>query len=246
MIVENRDGQRLGKVEDFIVDTRSGNVDYALVSSSHGLGLRRRFHILPPQLLSAATAKKGVLELDIGYTRWQHAPRFKMTDLAAVSSSQQKEQIYSYFSQSVTNQPVHTPERHTTTGHLEFATLIIGMKVANRQHQPLGHFSDLLVDLSGQRTVLAVVIPDRAIVESGSFAVPLSLLRPSGATRLLILDASRKRFADAPILDEQSWTKDSAGGAGTIYRFPDGAIGAEHRSASEVSEQNSFALIRLR
>jgi sporulation protein YlmC with PRC-barrel domain len=225
MIVENRDGQRLGKLEDFVLDMQSDRVNFALVSYSHGLGLRKHLKILPPQVLSTATAKKGVLQLDISYARWQHAPRFKMTDLPALSGPEPKTQIYTYYGQST-----HTPQQ-ARGQNLELANAIIGKQVANRHHELLGHFSDLLVDVTGQRAVLAIIHPDRNFAQSGSFAVPLSRVRP--ADEAWVLDISRKKFAEAPILDEESWQRESSAGAGAIYRFPDGASAADTRSKTD-------------
>ena len=229
MIVENRDGQKLGKLQDFVVDIPSGHVIYALVSSGHGVGPKRHLKILPPQVLSTATAKKGVLQLDIAYARWQHAPRFKMPDLDAVSGPEPKAQIYAYY-----EQPVNKNNRGEL---LEFASAIVGKQVANRQRELLGHFSDLLVDVTGQRIVLAIAVPVGQVTQNESLAVPLCRLRPTGDPHLWVLDASREMLAKAPVLDEQSWQKASIEGPGTIYRFPDGAYGdGSNRSAVEASK----------
>src|SRR5712672_481050 len=44
--VENKDGQAIGRLEDFIVDLQSGQVTYALLSSGGFLGLRKHLKII--------------------------------------------------------------------------------------------------------------------------------------------------------------------------------------------------------
>src|SRR6266478_6279704 len=71
--VENRDGQFLGKIQDFILDPNTGEVRFVLISSGGWLGLGKRLKAAPAELLSTATAKKGVVALAVGRRRWQRA-----------------------------------------------------------------------------------------------------------------------------------------------------------------------------
>ena len=63
--VYNRQGERLGEVHDFMVDKRSGQVEYAVMSFGGFLGIGQSYHPLPWQALTYDTHKGGyVVDLD--------------------------------------------------------------------------------------------------------------------------------------------------------------------------------------
>src|ERR1051326_1689782 len=58
LAAENADGEKLGKLKDFVLDAESGRVEYAIISSSW-LGVGKR-QIVPARLVSVITTKKGI------------------------------------------------------------------------------------------------------------------------------------------------------------------------------------------
>src|SRR5688572_6886506 len=63
--VYNRQGERLGSVYNFMVDKRSGQVIYAVMSFGGFLGLGSSYHPLPWRALTYDTGKGGyVVDLD--------------------------------------------------------------------------------------------------------------------------------------------------------------------------------------
>jgi sporulation protein YlmC with PRC-barrel domain len=238
MTVENRDGQSLGRLEDFVVDRQSGRVIYALFSSGGILGVRKHLKLTPPELLTAATAKKGVLELDVGRKRWQHAPHFRTADLAAVGQPNEIERIYGYYGQSFQRSTspkdaagTVTIEAHSTSAKGKtsntpsvarpaFATAVMGKSVYNRQQETIGEISDLLVDLKGRKPTLAIISPNKMWNEGGTFAVPVGMLTERDGDSWA-LDANRRMFSEAPSLDEESWQTTDGKGTKVIYRYED-------------------------
>src|SRR5437773_6388035 len=61
--VENYDGDKLGKLKDFAVEMRSGQVACAIISSGGVAGIGSTWKPVPPQSLSLATAKRGTAAL---------------------------------------------------------------------------------------------------------------------------------------------------------------------------------------
>src|SRR3954468_11955684 len=73
--VYNRQGERLGTVASFMVNKRSGQVAYAVMSFGGFLGLGKSCHPLPWHVLSYDTGRGGyVVDLDKG--RIRAAPSF--------------------------------------------------------------------------------------------------------------------------------------------------------------------------
>jgi sporulation protein YlmC with PRC-barrel domain len=238
LTVENSDGERLGKIKNFALDMRSGEAKYAIISSGGTLGIGSQLKVVPAQAVSSATAKKGIVSLDISKSRWAKAPLFnKKSNLAALSDPAWVKRISHFYSQStqarsmapepakssaslVSTNPETGERRPTTTsvGSMHLAGDLMGKEVVNRQQETLGNISDLLVDLQGQRPAFAIVSADRWMNKGQSFAVPLRAL--SAAVRgQFMLDANRKMFEEAQAFNEKVWLSASASNAGAIYRF---------------------------
>ena len=73
--VYNRQGERLGTVSSFMVDKRSGQVAYAVMSFGGFLGLGRRCHPLPWHVLSYDSDKGGYV-VDLDRDRLTNAPSY--------------------------------------------------------------------------------------------------------------------------------------------------------------------------
>jgi len=63
--VYNRQGERLGTIHNFMVDKRSGNVEYAVLSSGGLFGMGGDYYPLPWKVLDYETSQGGyVVDLD--------------------------------------------------------------------------------------------------------------------------------------------------------------------------------------
>jgi PRC-barrel domain len=73
--VYDRQGERLGSVYNFMVDKRSGKVEYAVMSFGGFLGLGQSYHPLPWRALTYDTGKGGYV-VDLDKDRLQGAPSY--------------------------------------------------------------------------------------------------------------------------------------------------------------------------
>src|SRR5687767_5967111 len=62
---QNTDGQELGKVHDFVLDMRSGRVQYVILRSGGFLGIKTRMRAVPAELVLAATSKKNTVAVAV-------------------------------------------------------------------------------------------------------------------------------------------------------------------------------------
>ncbi len=74
-VVYNRQGERLGTVYNFMVDKRSGQVAYAVMSFGGFLGMGGSYHPLPWKVLTYDTGKGGYV-VDLDKDRLQKAPSY--------------------------------------------------------------------------------------------------------------------------------------------------------------------------
>ena len=242
MTVENRDGQYLGTIEDFIVDEQSGEVTFGVISSGGLLGFHKKLKAVPASILSMATAKLGVVSLDAGRRRWERAPVFKRGDVAGFRKDPSTaEALYRYYGVASGGSREHEPngsqgmlpaihsgrigQEQSMTGRprlqtakLDFASDLLGKTIVDNRDQSLGQISDLLLDLTSQRPTLAILSPGKELRQSGRFALTLSSLAPKSANALRI-EANPRNFALAPALDDCAWQSQQARKATGIYRF---------------------------
>ena len=74
--VYNRQGEKLGTVDKFMVDKRSGKVEYAVMSFGGFLGMGDSYHPLPWNVLKYDTNQGGYV-VDLDKQILQEAPSYK-------------------------------------------------------------------------------------------------------------------------------------------------------------------------
>src|SRR5687767_11450856 len=73
--VYNRQGEKLGSVYNFMVDKRSGQVEYAVLSFGGFLGMGDKYHPLPWKALTYDT-KQGGFVVDLDKDKLKNAPSY--------------------------------------------------------------------------------------------------------------------------------------------------------------------------
>lgn len=234
--VENLDGEKLGKIKNFVLETPSGSPNYVLISSGGIVTLRPHTRIVPASAVSTATAKKGTALLDVSIKNWTKAPLFKRNDLASLNEPSRYAELIKFYSHSTEpagqkNAPAETrtsaanpkqtgdaAKADVPSGPLRLATDIVGKNVINRQSEPLGKISDLVLDVSGKKPAFAIISMGGFLKKDQSYAVPFRSLSSSDTDKL-VLDANRKMFDEAPAFQEKAWQSASLSNASGIYRF---------------------------
>ena len=77
--VYNREGERLGSVRNFMVDKRSGRVEYAVLEFGGILGIGNEYYPLPWDMLTYDEGQGGYV-IDLDKSRLEGAPRYRERD----------------------------------------------------------------------------------------------------------------------------------------------------------------------
>jgi len=93
--VYNRDGERLGTVDHFMVGKRNGRVEYAVMSFGGLFGLGSRYHPLPWDVLDYDTDQGGYV-IDFDKKMLESAPAFEK-DAEPVWDRAWGERVHSYY-----------------------------------------------------------------------------------------------------------------------------------------------------
>lgn len=95
LTIFSRDGQKLGKASDLIVDLVSGDVEFAVVSFGGFLGLGQKYHPLPFGLLDFRADKGGyVVNAEPGLI--DGSPAYRVDD-APLFDAAYGDRLYSYY-----------------------------------------------------------------------------------------------------------------------------------------------------
>lgn len=203
--VLSSDNQKLGKIEDIIVDLESGRALYAVVGSGGILGAgEKKFAVAP----GAFTETQGSdAHLNIDKAKFQAAPEFtkeidKDTELGKADFVSQ---VYQYFGQPAWWQG-NASAHAGSFNNVHKASDVVGMKVHNVNNEDIGKVDNVIIDLPAGRVVYVILSPDRSLsLGDNLYAFPPNALTLSSDRKFLVTDINKDRLAAAPHFSKNSW-----------------------------------------
>ena len=94
--VYNPKGEELGSVKDFMLDTHSGRVSYAVLSYGGFLSMGEKLFAVPWDALKLDTANKRFV-LDVNKERLENAPGFDKDDWPNMADETWAKDVHSYY-----------------------------------------------------------------------------------------------------------------------------------------------------
>ena len=94
--VYNRSGENIGSIYDLMLDKRSGNVAYAIMSFGGFLGLGNNYHPLPWSMLKY-DANMGGYVIDIENPQLEKAPAYAASETPAWGDEAYETGIHRYY-----------------------------------------------------------------------------------------------------------------------------------------------------
>jgi len=94
--VYSQTGDRLGEIDDIMIEKRSGEVVYAIMSFGGWLGIGEKFHPLPWQVLHYDTASNGYV-VNLDKDALQKAPHYSRDEISDDDSAW-REKVFGYYS----------------------------------------------------------------------------------------------------------------------------------------------------
>ncbi len=242
MDVENLDGQTLGKLKDFVFDVQTRRLKYVLLTSGGFLGIRAKLRAVPPQLFSAATAKRGIIALSVPEDRWQNAPTIKSGQLASLAEPVREREIMRYYERFTSDTRVAktadhngTREALTPTGRgtaqrryansgtqsVKLASELIGTDVYDQRQEKLGEVMDVLVDFSQQTPVFVVFSVGKLFKDrEHDYAAPLRYFCFTGGK--ITVEAEGRNLIQAQPFNIPALENATTNSAASVYRYSHG------------------------
>lgn len=213
------DNQKLGKIDDFVLDLNSGRLLYAVIGTGGFLGVEERRIAVPPGAFVQTETDHPQIAAD--KQKFLNAPRFR-TDHDRVESAGQPaflSEVYSYFGQT----PWWNREKGTAASfnNVHRASTLIGMSVDNLSDQRLGKIEDLGVDLAIGRAVYAILDPAYKLNLGGNYlALPPEVLTFNTDKKVLQCDLSNEKLSAAPRFATENWSSlSSPSFAAQVYAY---------------------------
>jgi sporulation protein YlmC with PRC-barrel domain len=221
--VKNLQDEKLGKVEEMVIDVESGQILEILLGSGGVLGVGDKLIALPPRVFTCEPPHPTI-RLNISKDKLNGAPAFEMSKWAEITQPDRVAERYRYFGQEPAFLSMsrgvspNAPSRGFTKA--ERATKVIGASVRNPSHEKLGKVENLMVDIEAGRLV-HVVVGSGGVLGIGEElrAIPTMAFRYGERDGTLFLSLSKEAFTVAPHFKGNVWPdfNDVAYSAG-IYR----------------------------
>ena len=218
--VRTSDNQKLGKIDNLIVDLESGHVLYVLVGSGGVLGAgEKKFAIAPGAFTDA---RGNNVQVNFDKAKFEGAPEFskdidKDTELGKADFVYR---VHQHFGQSAWWQGKAAPNEGTFN-NVHKASDLIGMKVKNVGDQDMGKIDNLMIDLPAGRVAYVIFAPDRSLALGDNlYALPPNALTLSSDRKYLASDISKEKLTGAPHFEKGQWPDMSnPTWGGQVYKY---------------------------
>ncbi len=233
MKVENQDGHKIGTLSNLILDTRTGRVKYAVISSGGFMGARATLRLAPAAFISTGTILRDTLAVNTTTPRWNLAPAFKASQMETLGTSTRESEITAYFkqpeirtadTQSKPLPPTGAMDNNkiaTQRESLKFASDLIGLRVVNLKQEKVGNVVDLLVCFKQSHPAFAIISSGRFARQKHRFAVPLTSLITTDSKNTVVVNANSDTLEQAPLFSLEVWDSHGTGTSARFYHYPE-------------------------
>ncbi len=196
--VTNNAGENLGRIEKLMVDLRTGNVLYAVLSYGSLLAAKK-YIAVPWQALNFSHHDKRFV-LNIEKDRLGEAPVFDQSRWPEQAEPGWIGDLYHYYGFQAPR--IGEPEKTTRQGLP--ASALINSTVMDSEGKAIGKLKDLFVDLNNNEIVFVAVTTGSILgMDNKYFAVPADILTIQEDK--LIVNASKEKLEGGPSFAKDSW-----------------------------------------
>jgi len=210
LAVQNKQGEKLGKIDDLVIDLKSGDIRYAAIAYGGVAGVGAKLFAVPMQKLTFVMGEpnnrssrhfefdvpKDELEKSTGFDN-SHWPNVADSKWGAVSETKH----------------ATTQETNGKGGTVAYETVfraskIKGMDVRNDHDENLGSVDELVIDVpKGHVKYIALSFGSWFTGGNKLFAVPLGefTLTHANDKTFLVVHHSKEALKEAPGFDKNHW-----------------------------------------
>ena len=204
--IKSSDNQRIGKLDNLVVDLETGRILYALIGSG-GVGKvgETRYAVAPGLFTEADNS----LMINVDKQKLTGAPQFtsEMEKNGQLNQADFVYKVYQYFGQNAWWQGKTAPNEGTFH-NTHLANDVIGMKIQNVNNETMGKVDNLAVDLPAGRVVYVILNPDSSLnLGNNYYALPPDAFTLASDQKSLSSDINKDKLAAAPHFDKNNWAQ---------------------------------------
>jgi len=199
MDVKNANGDKLGKIDDVMVDIDNERAAYVVLSAGGALGVGNRMVAVPAASFKAGNDKDGVI-LNATADQLKKAPEYDEKKQANFSRDSYRGEVDRYFFKEET-------VRHTPAGaKLMSAKTLMGKDINDRAAHDAGEIEDLVLNLGNAGSYVVMEVDKSWSPGDKLVAVPFSAFTyPSRPDLDLLLNIDRKVLENAKGFTDDKW-----------------------------------------
>jgi len=215
--VRNNSNQKIGKIDDLIVDLESGRVIYSVVSVGGFLGVGDRSVAIPT---SVFTEQGKQLRVDVDKEKLMDAPHYAKDDTNQLSPAFASK-VNQYFGQSAPWWENAAGQSEKPFGNVHRASDLMGMDIHNVSNQKIADVENVMVDLKAGRVPYVIISPDASSnLKNNLYALPPDALTLSSDGKNLITGVDEQKLASAPHFSKNDWPNFSDRSLGMkVYQY---------------------------
>jgi len=197
--VESSDNQKIGKVNNLVVDLESEHILYVVLNADKGKVA------VPPQIFEQSSG--NTLRVNADKQKIESAPQFT-SDIDQPDQLGQAsfvDKVYQHFGQNAWWQG-STPADQGTFHNVHKLNQLIGMNIENSNNQPIGKVSNIVVDMPAGRLMYVVLSPDSSLnLGNNLYPIPSDALTLSSDKKHLVTGIDQQKLATAPHFEKSNW-----------------------------------------
>jgi sporulation protein YlmC with PRC-barrel domain len=214
--VKNNKHEDLGKIDDLVVDMKTGEVRYAAIAYGGVAGIGSKLFAVPWQKLTFMfgepnKANSRHFMFDASKEQFENSPGFDSAHWPNVADPQWGASVDKHFNFNRTTTAANTDDARQQTVAYETvfrASKIKGLEVRNDANEHLGSIDDLVIEIGkGHVKYLALSYGSWFTGGNKLFAVPLSsfTLTHDNNKTFFTVHVSQDSLKNAPGFDKSNW-----------------------------------------
>lgn len=192
--VVSSDNQKVGNLNNLVVDLESGRILYGVVAASKGrVGV-------PPGVFASTLPSNKEMRVNVDKAKLEGAPQFNSSvdTPNGIGQASFVSQVYQHFGQGAWWQG-NTPANEGSFHNVHKASQVVGMKVEDVNNHTLGKIDDVVVNLPAGRIAYIVMSPDSSLnLGNNLYVLPPQAFTLSADTRNLVSNIDPQKLAGSP------------------------------------------------
>ena len=198
MEVKNQQGEKLGEIENFMIDVKDGNIAYTVMDT----GLFGKLLAVPMRALTVKPGERTAM-LNVDKAKLQQAPSFATDSWSDAVERRWLVDVYTFYG----TQPYPSLQVITTEPiGVAHADKILGLDAENPQGENLGEIENLLIDMTAGR-IASIMLAFGGWLGLGEnlAPVPWDALTFKPGTDRVTLNVDKEKLRKAPQFAKDNW-----------------------------------------